>query len=266
MEMHPAVTEPVCNLRHAESPDLPSLVSGGRGSNAGRFVVRLGLVTPTLIGVTLLLILASTAGQLVKYRLGYETAYGFIPLFFVGEERNIPTYYSSLLLLCASVLLGIIGLTHHRLRLRHARHWTVLALIFLLLSLDEVAGLHEMMIRPMREALHVGGFFYFAWVIPGGVFVLAFAWSYLRFFLDLAPKFRWLLGAAGLLYIGGALGVEMLGGRHADLYGLENLTYRMYQTVEESFEMLGMVLFIHALLRYVARHVPPGPFYVDIEA
>jgi hypothetical protein len=233
-------------------------------ADAERFVVRIKPLTQILVGVTLFLILASTAGQWVKYRLGYETAYGLIPLFFVGEERNIPTYYSSLLLLFASVLLGVIALTGHRLRLRYSRHWAALALIFFLLSLDEVVGFHEMMIRPVRETLHVGGFLYFGWVIPGSVLVLAFACTYLRFFLDLAPQFQRLFGAAGLLYVGGALGVEMLGGRHADLYGLENLSYRMYQTVEESFEMFGLVLFTHALLRYVASHVPQGPFYVDV--
>jgi hypothetical protein len=225
-----------------------------------RFVIRIGPLTRTLVGVTLVLILASTAGQAVKYLLGYQTAYGLVPLFFVGEERNIPTYYSSLLLLCACGLLAVIAHTGHR----HARHWSALALIFFLLSIDEVVGLHEMMIRPVRETLHVGGLLYFGWVVPGIVLVLAFAGAYLRFFLDLTPQFQWLFGAAGLLYVGGALGVEMLGGRHADLYGLENLAYRMYQTVEESCEMFGLVLFIHALLRYVAQHVPRGPFYVDV--
>jgi hypothetical protein len=229
-----------------------------------RFVVRIEPVTWTLVGVTLFLIAASSAGQGVRYLFGYEAAYGLIPLFFVGEERNVPTYFSSLLLLCASVLLGVIALTRHRLRLPYWRHWTGLAVIFLLLSLDEVAGLHEMMIRPVRETLHVGGLLYFAWVIPGSVLVLALGCIYLRFFLALAPQLQWLFGAAALLYVGGALGVEMLGGRHADLYGLENFTYRMYQTVEESFEMFGLVLFIHALLRYFVREVPQGPFYVDV--
>jgi hypothetical protein len=233
-------------------------------ADVDRFVVRIGPLTRILVGVTLFLILASTAGQLLRYRFGYETAYGLIPLFFVGQERNVPTYYSSLLLLCAAVLLGVIGLTRRRLRLPYSRHWTALALIFVLLSLDEVAGMHEMMIRPMREALHVGSFLYFAWVIPGGMLVLVIGGIYLRFFLALAPRFQRLFGAAAFLYVGGALGVEMLGGRHADLYGLENLSYRMYQTVEESFEMFGMVLFIHALLRYFAHDVPHGPFYIDV--
>jgi hypothetical protein len=101
-------------------------------------------------------------------------------------------------------------------------------------------------------------------VIPGGVLVLAFCGAYLRFFLDLAPRFQRLFGAAGLLYVGGALGVEMLGARHADLHGLDNLAYRMYQTVEESLEMFGLVLLIGALLRYFAQHAPRGPFLIDV--
>ena len=47
---------------------------------------------------------------------------------------------------------------------------------------------------------------------------------------------------------GGAIGVELIGGRYLELHGVENLTYAMITTVEESLEMAGVIIFIWALL------------------
>ena len=48
----------------------------------------------------------------------------------------------------------------------------------------------------------------------------------------------------------------MLGGRQAELHGLENLTYQLFAHLEESLEMAGVILFIYALLRYLAEQYP----------
>ena len=57
---------------------------------------------------------------------------------------------------------------------------------------------------------------------------------------------------AATLYIGGAIGVELIGGRFAELHGKRNLTYHLLTTVEESLEMGGVILFIWALLVFIA--------------
>jgi hypothetical protein len=43
----------------------------------------------------------------------------------------------------------------------------------------------------------------------------------------------------------------MLGARHDYLYGRQNLSYIMLVAVEEGLEMLGIVVFIYALLSYL---------------
>jgi hypothetical protein len=57
---------------------------------------------------------------------------------------------------------------------------------------------------------------------------------------------------AAILYIGGAIGVELFEGRYAELHGTSNLTYNMFITVEESLELGGVILFIWGLLVYIA--------------
>jgi len=46
--------------------------------------------------------------------------------------------------------------------------------------------------------------------------------------------------------------MEMLGGRHYELFGGDNAAYTMlFVTLEESLEMIGIVVFVYALLSYL---------------
>ncbi len=58
---------------------------------------------------------------------------------------------------------------------------------------------------------------------------------------------------AATLYVGGAIGFELIGGRYSELHGAQNLTYSMIATTEESLEMAGVIFFIRALLVYIAE-------------
>ncbi len=49
----------------------------------------------------------------------------------------------------------------------------------------------------------------------------------------------------------GVIGVEMLGAREADLHGTDTVLYCVLYTIEELLEMLGIVVFIHALLSHI---------------
>ena len=58
-----------------------------------------------------------------------------------------------------------------------------------------------------------------------------------------------------MCYVGGALGMELIKGRHSYLYGQKNLAYGVITTIEESLEMLGIVVFIYALLDYIKTYI-----------
>jgi hypothetical protein len=60
---------------------------------------------------------------------------------------------------------------------------------------------------------------------------------------------------AGAGYVGGALGMEMIGGAYASAYGYDAY-YPVLTIVEETLEMLGILLFLHALLCYMTAHMP----------
>lgn len=87
-----------------------------------------------------------------------------------------------------------------------------LALIFLYLSFDEAAGIHELTGPLLKKVINTKGLFNFAWVILGIIMVFIFVVAYRRFIKSLPPKTRNLFIKAGITFVGGAIGMEMLGG------------------------------------------------------
>jgi hypothetical protein len=65
------------------------------------------------------------------------------------------------------------------------------------------------------------------------------------------PRFYFITAAA--LYIGGALGMEIIGGVYADFDGQQNLAYALFTNLEEVLEMLGVITFIYGLLHYIGN-------------
>ena len=220
------------------------------------FVISIPWVVRVLGTIIGLLVLASTGLQLIKHLADLKRGLGVVRLFYVDEEANVPVYFSTFQLLLAAVLLAVIASFEHRRQTPLARNWTVLAVVFFGLSLDELCSLHEMAMRPMQSLLGSSnlGFFYCAWVIPAILGMIGLGLYFLRFLwrLPAAVRFRFILAA--MLFVGGAVGVEILEGPHAEQYGRENLVWVVYVTVEELLEMSGILLFVHTLLQYIATN------------
>lgn len=182
----------------------------------------------------------------------YPVAADLLDLFSVNTEESLPTWYASLLLLIAAVLLFLISRAKRRSGERAAL-WTGLAGIFLYLSLDEGIVIHEIAANWAREAFNPTGFLAFGWHLVFGPLLILFGLVYFRFWLRLPPKTRIGFAAAGLLYVGGAFFIE---GISAALWeSADGLTYPylVVATIEEFCEMLGVVVLIAVLLDYMAQ-------------
>jgi hypothetical protein len=207
-------------------------------------------------GMAFLLVLASLGGVFSKFVLGHDSLKGLVPLFDLDLEENIPTYFSELLMLLAALLLAAIAVLNRKLGAPHASKWVVLFLGFLFMAYDEIFQVHDHLIAPFRRLLGGGNFgiFYFAWVIPGIALVILLGLFFLKFLLYLpaAARLRFLTAAA--LYLGGAVGVEMIDGAYAEAHGQENITYALVANFEETLELVGLIFFIWALLKYCAEN------------
>jgi TRAP-type C4-dicarboxylate transport system permease small subunit len=175
-------------------------------------------------------------------------------LFFfdMASELSLPTYISAIALFACSVVLAVIALMTKSEQKRESWYWSGLAVIFLYLSIDEIIKLHEKMSRPVREALNTSGFLELAWVIPYGIFVVVFVLVYLRFLRSLPRQTRNQFIVAGIAYVTGAIGFELLSGNQLALHGERSIGYIALVTVEESLELGGTLVFLYALVSYIS--------------
>ena len=195
--------------------------------------------------------LAGISVDIIKYVFGHGWLWGFNALFQLDLEMTFPAYFQTAVLLINA---GFMGLLSNRLRILKkpdVTRWKILAWIFVYIATDEILALHDRTIEPLRNALHTGGVLYFSWVIYGSIVVAIIAAAYWPFLWRLPKNARRGIILAGLLYVGGALFMEMAGGVYSQRYGQETLVYNLcFVDVEETLEMLGMLVFLRSLVLY----------------
>ena len=201
------------------------------------------------------LVIASLVGHFLRFGLDLTSSqsFGFIVLFDLNGEANVPTWFSSIMLATCAVMLALIAIAKQATADRWFRHWLALSVIFLLMSLDEIASIHERSMRPMHNLFELGPIFTNAWVLIAMPLLVVFLLLYARFLFSLPRRTGWLFVLSGVIYIGGVVGIEMISGLMKYNYGLEDLRFALVTTIEESLEMLGITAFLYALTDYAGR-------------
>ncbi|MCH7610804.1 MAG: hypothetical protein IIB10_09010 [Chloroflexi bacterium] len=212
-----------------------------------RIAKQLGLIAALLILINIV------AG--VAHVLGGNRYYDLARMFILDGENNIPTFFSSLLLLAAGLVLASIAAIKTQEADRYAPHWRALSIIFVILAFDEMVSLHEMFNYPIRQLLGVDGVLFFGFVVLAIPLVMILAIIYARFLIHLPSHIRRIFVLAAVLYLGGQIGVEMLSGVYFESNGSTTVAYLLITTVEESLEFSGIILFIYGLLSYAARNL-----------
>jgi len=178
----------------------------------------------------------------------------------VNYDGSIYTWYSTVVLLFSSILLATIRFAKIKAGASNVIYWTVLSVVFLFLSLDEASGIHNIAF----DFLFTNQHYHFSWVIPGAIFTIIFALSYLKFLFNLPPKTRNLFLFAGLIFVSGSIGLETIANEYVGLgkdaylknsYDPHGITYAVISTFEEFLEMIGIVIFIYALIDYISAYI-----------
>lgn len=194
------------------------------------------------------------AGRIVwHYFMGPELLDGVLSRLDPNQEASLPTWFAIMLLLGSAILLAAIAAEKRHRSDPFFIHWVGLALVFLLMSIDECANVHELFNGPLREWFDLSGPLYWSWVLPGAAFVSLFAICYLRFIAHLSHESRNLFLLSGGIYVFGSLGVEMVGAAVYSAAGLERTpAYLLVTVFEEGCELIGISVFVFALLRYLS--------------
>ena len=214
---------------------------------------RPAVVLRVLLVIISVLVVAGLIAHLLRFGFGLTSAFGFIRLFDLNQEANVPTWFSSVLLAMCALLLALIAVAKRTSSDRWFLHWAALGVIFALMSLDEIASVHERFMEPLKSAFELGGLLTNAWVLLAFVFLPVLLLIYFRFLLMLPRRSLGLFLLSAAVYLGGVVGVEMFSGAMKSTYGFDSLNFALMTTLEEALEMIGLALFIHALLDYMAN-------------
>ena len=164
----------------------------------------------------------------------------------LDEEFNLTAIYSGVLLYVASFLLKQIALSC---RGGDVRGWMLLSKVFLFLAFDEVFQVHELFVIPdLRQYVHPS--LASIWVIPYGILFVLFALKFVPFFLRLRRQITAFALIAGGVYVTGAIAFEALNSWlvRTSQISRSGFYYELISGFEELFEMLGVIIFLYALL------------------
>ncbi len=180
--------------------------------------------------------------------------------FSFGGEGNFPAFFSAVLLLMASALFGLIGRCVRAVNGAKSGYWMALAGVFLFLTLDEAAQIHEKLDTDLIWGnIETSGFLAWPWVILYGALVGVFGLLFGRFWAGLPRAVKWHYAFAAALYVGAALGFEMLEARvYTEAAGPGPL-FDILVSIEEFLEMSAILYAIHTSLRYLSQ-VQPAAF------
>lgn len=206
-----------------------------------------GLSRPLAFATTVVAALGVGA-EVLKER-GHLTAESVVvETFSLSCEWNVPTLYTAALLWGSALLLALVAASARRAREPFVGHWRLLAAGFAYIGVDEVLGIHE----------HVGAWVklehvvYFDWIVPAAGLLVVLSLIYLPFLRALSSRDRRRFLLAGAIYVGGAVGMELPLGWWTARNGIDNLGYALIDALEETLEMVGLVIFLLSLLDYLA--------------
>jgi hypothetical protein len=191
-------------------------------------------------------------------------------------EANLPTFYNASLFFIAAAFF----LLHGRADVPKMRWgWFIMAGVFVFLGIDEGSQIHEKFmlftLRLLNNGSQTGGdlgWFYYAWVIPYGLAAIGLVLVLSRWLFGLRPAVRNGLVFSGIVYVFGAVCLEMAGAKlirslpyqdpslfpwmpcrvyqdPASCWIYMDLRYITLYTLEETAEMTGLILCIRYLLK-----------------
>ena len=175
-------------------------------------------------------------------------------VFDADSEEGVLTWISIVLLFTVASLLFANGQDAMQSGRGAVLPWFGLSALFGIVSYDEFYGLHERLSDVLSQNVGGSGLLHFAWAVPLGLLALVGLWLLMPFLNSLGRPTRRLAVMSALIYLTGAVGMEMIAGPVIEELGRHTFQYRLLTNLEEGLEVAGILLFIYTLQQY--RHAP----------
>lgn len=212
------------------------------------------------------LLAAHVAAKALLLIGGHGHLMGFARVLDLDREESVANFLSGLALFACAAAAALLARAEPE--ARAARGWGIVAACLAFMALDEGAGLHDRLTGPLQAALGTGGVLYLAWVIPYAALAAGVSALVLPLLRSLPRATLLRLVAAGALYVGSAIGMEMVAGSVLSAMSggapVADLDWREVgrdprviaaATLEEVGEMVAVALALRALLLHLVGHL-----------
>jgi len=194
----------------------------------------------------------SLVGQYFRFFTPYREMLDFaIHEFHLDDEKNFPTFLSMAEMAIAVILMLYLGIRTIVRREKFAFHWIFMAAIFVFLAFDEYMELHEQLGVIIRDYVDLKGFLNFAWYLPVIPVLLILFLVYLPFLRGMTPKLRNRIILGGAVFVFGSIGLESVGSKVINDGLATFFQFVMLANVEETVELIGMAIYVGALLQAI---------------
>lgn len=217
-------------------------------------------ISPFLTAVILTLVvlfldIAYISTKLIEYFASPEKSFGLYHYFDLGKEANLPTFISSLYLLYSSSLAFLVVGYKKIGKGKLIYYWAGIAVGLLYMSIDEATEIHEGIIGPLFAHFfgRGEGIWSYGWYIPFIPLLAILFLAYIKFLYQISNKYAFMLVLSGVIFFGGAVGIEMVQA-YISYHRIEYGALYFALIIEETFEMLGVVLLIYTLLEYLREN------------
>ena len=146
------------------------------------------------------------------------------------------------------------------------KNWILLSRVFLFLSFDEVFQIHELfVVSDLRQYVHPS--LASIWVIPYGILFVLFSCRFVPFFLGLRSPISVFSFVSGGIYVTGAIIVEALNSWlvRTGQISRSGFYYEAISGFEELFEMLGVIIFLYAIMLELQSRIGRLVYVFSIE-
>jgi hypothetical protein len=206
-------------------------------------IVRGALLTVAILGGL------GGLAQAARMLWGHARVFGLVDLFDLSGENNVPTWFSTILLMLSALALGPVAASAHSRREPHAWRWALLAVLLLLVSLAEDASLLE---RAMRATSPDGGALALPrsfWPTLATLLFIGLATVVLPLWRAVPRQVALQMLLAAVLFVGGHTAFSHLGGALASQGRVLSLAFVAARVLEETCKMAGTAIFLGAALR-----------------
>jgi hypothetical protein len=214
-----------------------------------RIVAILSLITAVIVAVHITTLV-------FMWGFGHDNVYGLTSLFDLDGEDNIPSFFSFAIMMYAVALIAFIALHRRDADKPGTGYWAGLGVVFTYLAIDEGFEVHERIGLIASHWIGAHELKTYAWLVPYACGGIVFLIVYARFLLQLPRPDALRILRAGIVYVTGAGVAEAIGAWYVHVYHTEHAVgYDIETCIEETLEMVGVIMFIYALLKFIELHV-----------